>query len=176
VIKSVRTALVGFALILIVPLLTGTPAKAMPGLTYQEIAALPPVELAAILNPLRTVASAASAVGYREWSNIFSGVRIDAPGDRVIIYLTDPSRAADFLRSAGAQDPSAEMTLTVIKKGTYTRLALNQAASVLLAQHDLGLESVTVPPEGNDLEVRAFDVASARAALDRPGAMLESCG
>jgi hypothetical protein len=156
---------IAVAVTVTVPLVTSQPVQANPVLSYAEIAALSPEEQAAILDPLRAVAAAASTVGAGAWSDTFSGVAIDAPSHTVTIYLTNPGRRADFLAAVQAASPTADLRLARIQKGAYTFEALKAAALDLTARQNLGIESVAVPPNGDGLHVRAVNASYTKEAM-----------
>ena len=148
-------------------------AQARPSaddLTYQQIAALPLAQQAAILDPLWAVASAAAAVGISQFADIYSGLQIDAPAHIVTIYLTDLSRQAEFLAAAGRADSTPDLTLARFARGGHTRAALTAARDALMLQKNPTVESVAIPADGSALRVRARNVEQARQAFARPNA------
>jgi hypothetical protein len=153
---------------LVTSLLGAGPAQAKPTqLTYQQIAALPPAQQSAILDPLRAVAKAAGIVGRSQLTDIYSGLQIDASAQTVTIYITDLSRKAEFLAAVRNADSAANLGLARIAKGGYTRAALTAARDALMQQKDPSIESVAVPADGSALHVRTFNVDHSKAALAR---------
>jgi len=138
-------------------------AQAAPTLTYQQIAALSPADQAAILDPLRAVASAAGAVGRTKGSELLAGIQIDAPSRTVNVFLTDTSRQAEFLAAMHAASPTADLKPARFRTSKYSLASLRTAAARLITRP--GLESVAVNPDGSGLRARAYNAANTRQTL-----------
>lgn len=150
-------------------------AQAKPApLTYQQIAALSPAQQAAILDPLRAVANAAGTVGRSQWSEIYSGIRIDASAQTVTIYLTALGQKSEFLADIREIDKTADLKLARFAPGGYTFTALVAASDAVMQRRDPNIESVSVPADGSALHVRAFDVAHAKQLLAEPASGVAS--
>jgi hypothetical protein len=145
-------------------------AQAEPTLTYSKLAAMTPKDQAAILDPLRAVASAAGAIGRGAESEVFSGVKIDAPNRTVTIYLTELNRQPDFLAAMQQQNPKVNSSPARFKQGAYPMTTLIAAANEIARQERLNkfIESIAVQPDGSALTVRAYNVGRAEAALSSP--------
>jgi hypothetical protein len=160
---------VAIVVIVLAPVAFAATAHAAPKLlTYQQIAALPVAEQTAIFKPLRTVANAAGAVGRTDRTDVYSGLRIDAPSGTVTVYLTDLAHKAEFLAAVQRRDPAADVRLVRFVRGAYTYANLKAATSALTQRQkeaDLTIDSVAVRGDGSGLRVQARDVARAKRAL-----------
>ncbi|MEV4384644.1 hypothetical protein AB0J68_02780 [Micromonospora sp. NPDC049580] len=149
--------------------LSGSPAAAdPPQLTNEQIAALPPNEQGLLLQPLRQIADAATAVGASSHSAVFSGLELDGTTGTVKIYLTDLGAAKGFLTAVKKTDPAIEADRIELEQGRHTLVELKAASERLIDEQqrtDLSIESVAVPADGSGLRVRARDVVRAANAL-----------
>ncbi|MFH8410128.1 peptidase [Streptomyces sp. NPDC018019] len=132
--------------------------------TEAQIAAMAPEKQDKLLAPLRAIADAAARAGAGSQADIYAGVRIDAPRETVYVYLTDTSRAAEFIKAASALDRRIDTgRITVVKAG-HTRRALHEARDHLLAQEKAG----ELPYKIHAAAVAA-DASSLEVAVDKPG-------
>jgi hypothetical protein len=83
----------------------GRASVTTPRLTYQQIAALSPVEQAKVMNPYREAAGALDEYGRAGGAGIYSGVEIDAPNGAVHLYLTDTARMSGSSGPPGPDTP-----------------------------------------------------------------------
>jgi hypothetical protein len=153
---------------ILVALATAGVVRAEPTTTYADIAALPTEEQAAILDPLRAVATAAGTVGRGRGADIFAGVQIVAPSRIVVVYLTDLDQRADFVTGMLAVDPGLDLGPARFRFGRYSLRTLTGSVSILFFALDrakLPIDSVTLTPDGQGLLVRAHDVARVQAWL-----------
>jgi len=141
---------------------TGPAHAARPVYTDQELAALPAEKLAALLNPLRELASALSQQGESAWSDVYSGLSIDAGTGVVRLYLTDPARADGFLRGL------ANGHLVEVRASRYPARALEAARERLYASAaslPFAVHSWAVPADGSGLQLGVSDPATAARSL-----------
>jgi hypothetical protein len=155
------------AAILAILVVVGIAGCAQPG--QEQAAAASSDDEIAILDRLRAVARAASAVGRAQGAAIFAGVQIDAPSRTVSIFLTDVTQQDGFLAEMRQVDTVVDLGPARFKLGDYTVGTLTAAADKLMRSQqppDLFFESVAIAPDGRGLIVRAFDAARARQRLD----------
>jgi len=123
-------------------------------------------EQAAILNPLRAVASAAGAVGRADGASILAGIQIDAPSRTVSVYLTDLAQENDFRAAMRRVEGAVDLGPLRFKQGLYTLTSLRAAADALAGSGSgSSVESVVVAPDGSSLRVPARDVGRAGQAM-----------
>jgi len=121
---------------------------------------------------LRAIAGTLNAVGMRQDADVFTGVGIDANHDVVNLYLTDPTRAAGFVRAARAANPSLDPSLIRSHRATYTMAALTRAAQAYLAgRHPYPVYAVSPAPDGSGLTVEVANPAAAVTADSAAGAV-----
>ncbi|MCF2528811.1 S1 family peptidase [Yinghuangia soli] len=117
--------------------------------------------------PTTRVASrrAADAIGRGPRADIFSGVDNDPASWKVTLYLTDPSRAGEFVAAMRALDPGVDMTPLTVAQGKNTRLEAKAEAVRLV--------------EATDLPFQVFgaswlsDGSAVKIQVDRPAAVEE---
>ncbi|MFD8766550.1 chymotrypsin family serine protease [Streptomyces mirabilis] len=152
---------------------TATAQPAEPNkLTLAQIAALSPEAQGRILDPLRAIAAAAGQAGKTTEADIYSSLKIDAPDGRVDVYLTDPSKAADFIKAAKQVNKHIDATRITVLHAQYTLRALHAARNHLLAQeaaHQLPYKIYTaaVATDGSGLQVGVDKPDSALAGTTR---------
>ena len=95
----VRAGLTILALGLFAPLLAfaGVRLSPMPSLTWAQIYAMTPANLAAVQNPLVAVADPISRVGSSTMRDIYTTTALDTPSHAVDLYVTNPSLAGALL-------------------------------------------------------------------------------
>ncbi|MFD9631064.1 chymotrypsin family serine protease [Streptomyces violascens] len=143
------------------------PAPTPTALTELQIASMEPVRQASLLDPLRKVANAVGAVGAGDEQLFFAGLRIDGPRNVVHVYLTDLSRAPEFIEAAHGIDPGLDSVKITIEKARHTLQELHEARNELLAEdaaHSLpyNIQSVAVDSEHSVLTVAVDTPAAAR--------------
>jgi hypothetical protein len=136
-------------------------------LTYEQIAAMAPLQQAKLMNPLREAAAALGDYGRAEGAGVYSGLEIDAPNGVVDLYLTDPAQAPAFTKAAVAKHGQADLSMVKVLPGTYTRTELEAARDKLSASRAsfaFTVTDATVPPNGSGLRVGVAGQATATAA------------
>lgn len=171
--NSLRATAVAAAATLAITWTGAAHAQAHAPLTEQQIAALPPAQQAALLNPIRTAASAVDAVGRSVGKDVYSGVELDVVNRTVTVYLTDTGQAKTFLAAARKQDAHANLALVRVRAGKYTREALHAARDRIAARLDSlpgTVLNAIVPADGSALVLGVEQtVASSTALSDAAG-------
>lgn len=137
----VRVGLAILALGLFAPLtaFAGVRYPPVPSLTWAQIYAMTPANLAAVQNPLVAVADPISRVGSSTMRDIYTTTALDTPSHAVDLYVTNPSLAGALLQAAKRIDPGLDLGRVRVKKADYTSAALTAAAHRLLSAGMAGL-------------------------------------
>ena len=147
------------AVSLVAPLEAGTPAQART--TDAVIAAMSPAAQASLLQPLRRLAGLLDTQGRTAWSSSYAGVEIDAPNDAVDLFTTDAADGQALLSAAGRITPAAQWRRVRLRRGAYSRVALDRAArEILTAPGHSQVRAVSVAADGSGLVVDADGGAS----------------
>ncbi|WP_444537095.1 peptidase [Streptomyces sp. BR1] len=146
-----------------------TPAR----YTEAQIATMDPAQQAELLEPLRHIANAVDSAGKASQSDVYAGLRIDAPQNVVHVYVTDSARTSKLVAAARKADSSIDPKRIAVEKVRYNLSALHDARSKLLAKAEANslpykIHSVAVNAEGSSLDVAVDAPAKASASTPQP--------
>jgi hypothetical protein len=131
-------------------------------MTDVEIATMAPVQQAALLDPLRTLAGTLSEIGNGRGADVFAGLGIDANHDVLNLYLTHTQRASGFIHAAKSANPSIDTSLVRVHRATYTLAAMNKAVVAYVAErHSYAVYAVSAAPDGSGLAIEVNNTAIA---------------
>ncbi|MEW2443254.1 hypothetical protein [Micromonospora marina] len=114
-----------------------------------------PEEQAQILDPLRAAAWAVDEAAQQVASDVYSGVRIDAPEGAVHLYVTVVAEAGRILDRARTTSPGVDLRPVRVHLSRYTQARLDTAAKDLvptLGGPDM-VNTISIPADGSALVV-----------------------
>jgi hypothetical protein len=135
--------------------------------TFDQFAALPYDQQAAVLAPLRAAAGALDDLGRGSRSADYGDVVIDPVADTVTLYATSPAGAAALIADAKGNHPDVDTGLIRVQNAAYSKARLHSARDRLAASRaslPYQIVSIAVAVDGSGLEVGVDNPASAAAA------------
>jgi len=168
------------AVALVSAMLAAAPSQASsspPPLTWAQLNAMAPAQVAALQNPLIAAADPISKVGTTEMTSLYSSIALDTPNRAVDVYVTDTARAGQLLQAAKEKDPGLDLGRVRVMKSAYSLAALTSAADSLVSASAAGrtpfrIYAAVQVGNGQGLELRVPDPVAARDLASKPAAAL----
>jgi hypothetical protein len=156
----------------------GVQQAPLASLTWAQIYAMTPANLAAVQNPLVAVADPIAQVGSSAMRDIYTTTALDTPSHAVDLYVTNPSLAGLLLQVAKRFDPGLDLSRVRVRQATYTSAALTAAGHRLLSAGTEGLLPFPIYAAnqddfGSSLTLQVPDPAVARQLSGVPLAGLD---
>jgi hypothetical protein len=135
--------------------------------TFDQFAALPYDQQAAVLAPLRAAAAALDELGRGSRAADYGDVVIDPVARTVTLYATSPAGAAALISGAKRNHPDVDTGLIRVQHAAYSKARLHSARDQLAAGRaslPYQIVSIAVAVDGSGLEVGVDNPVSAAAA------------
>ncbi|MGQ5640522.1 MULTISPECIES: hypothetical protein [unclassified Streptomyces] len=141
--------------------LTSAPSASAKGGTQATATSPALLAQAKRLKPLNEIANAVGAQGRAAYADTYSNMYVDEAHGRVIVYVTDVSRAQRMLAAAKHAHRDIDLGRVRVVKAKYTKKALDatiaqvMTASKVKRAADLTVYSAAAAPDGSGVQVTA---------------------
>ena len=143
-----------------------------PALTWARINVMAPGQLAALQNPLITVADRISVAGAM-MPGLYSAIALDTPDNAVDVYVTDIGQSGRLLRMAKEGDPRLDLRNVRVLRSRYSLAALTAASDRLTSAHvPFRIYAIVQAGQGQALELQVPDPQTALQLSGKPLAAL----